>query len=230
MLDDPDEGAVVAHGRPRADSTPIESSLKAAITKAATGDERPVAAPWPAKNTPSVAVEVIPVAPQRARLVAIGAAGAVVALILVVLAVRGSKAPPAPAPRPKPAAVSVREEVTLPPPPPVEPTKPAPAPAPPPAPSLAELVVHANVPNADFALDGKPVAQSTPALHLTLDLDGAHKLVVSAPKRQPYTMTVYLRRGALVEVNAQLQGRAAAPRPAEPKSESKNYVLDPFRH
>jgi serine/threonine-protein kinase len=224
LLDDPDDGDVEAHTVARSDTTPIESSLKAAITKAATEEQRPVATPWPAKNTPSVAVEVIPVAPQRARLVALGAAAAVVTLVLVVLALRGSKA--APAPPPSPAVPSVREAVTQAP-------KPAPAPTPPPAPSLAELVVHANVSNADFALDGKPVAQSTSALHLTLDLDGAHKLVVSAPKRQPYAMTVYLRRGALVEVKAELQGRPAprpAPRPVEPRGESKNYVLDPFRH
>jgi serine/threonine-protein kinase len=209
-----------------AETTPTESSIKLASPRTVTPDPRPVAAPWPGKNTPSVAVEVIPVAQrQRGRIVAVGAAGAVVAVSLGLLALRmRTRDIPAPPP-PKPAALTLREPTTAP--------APKPAPVPPPAAQLAELVVHANAPRANFALDGKPLAQATNRLHLTLDLEGPHKLVVTAPKRQPYAMTVYLRRGGLVEVNAELLGRTLAPRAprtAEPKSESKNYVLDPFRH
>jgi hypothetical protein len=66
------------------------------------------------------------------------------------------------------------------------------------------------------------VTRAAAESRVELDVEGAHAVLVRAPRRQPYSTMVVLKRGTTVELNANLHPAS------ERTGGSKDYLVDPF--
>ncbi|MBA3454068.1 MAG: protein kinase [Deltaproteobacteria bacterium] len=148
----------------------------------------------------------------------------------------------------QPAASQVPAVATATEPPKTEPPKTEPPkvavvePVPAKQPGAIELAV--NVDKAQVTFDGKPVAITGRKAMIPVETEGSHTVMITASGREPFQQQIDVKAGATVKLVATLERSKGTKKPpvaggkkppptgagsgTKPKTEDKNYTVDPF--